>query len=428
MPPIADASLTDLRYAKEITYGVPVTTAYQSARMVSETLGQDKEVVQSDEIVSDRRPPDNIQTGSSASGEIVTEVIGGGFNVAGGQKFLDDWWLASIGQSTVFSNTAQNQGFSAGTMTITNSGTDRITILLTGTTPATWPSGFADGTFFAIRGLLTASDSSDLTYLNGIYQVVTGQGTATLTLTKGARLVTSPKTTPTLTAGTTVSCRRVPDANDGTSLQFFTFERKYSLTNEFARLPGFAFNGFRFEMRPKQPMRITWNLIGREESSAAAQLGSSVDPAPTNKSFSPVSDFRWLSLGEDGHSFSVTSFTLDVKGGLYPLDEEAGVLGPQGIGVGTFDITGEIEFYYEGGTLHSFYQAFTEKSLHFGAMNANGDGLLFAMPRVNFTNPGRRSVPGKDQAIKGTVGFRAAKGTDTLPAPDETYLLKIGRL
>lgn len=401
------------------------TTAYQEVRMVSESLGQDKEVVQSDEILTDRRPPDNIQVGSSGSGDVVTEVIGGGFN-AGPQRAYDDWLLASIGQNVPFIVTAADTTFSSGTITVDNVSTDRISFVCSA---GSFGAGLLAGVFVQVTGFINDSTGASLTYLNSTYMVISGAGTSTLTCTKGPRVAASPappRTTPTLTGGTTVRFRRYPDAVDGTSLATFTLERKYSITNEFARMPGYALQGFRFEMRPKQPMRFTWNWIGKEETSATTALSSVVLAAPTNKSFAPVGDFRSLSIGEDGRSFSVTSFTLQVSGGLYPQDEEAGVLGPQGIGLGTFDVTGSIEFYYEGGSLFSFYQQFTDKSLHFAATNAAGDGLLFAMPRVNLTSPSRRSIAGKDQAVKGSVSFRAAKGTEVVGGA--TYLLKIGRI
>jgi len=420
---IADASLTSLRFKKETTYGVaPTSVAYNEARMISETLGQDKEAVQSEEILTDRRPPANIQVGSSGSGEIVTEAIGGGFNVAGGQPHLDEFWLASLGQAAAFPTGATAQAQTTGTITIANVGGNNDRITVTHST-VSW-SGFTAGQWVSLRGLLTAAGGEDLTYLNSIYQLVSVSG-AIATLTKGPRVGGGGSyTTPTLTAGTQVILRRIPDQNDSTSLISYTFERAYSIASEFALMPGYAFNGFLFEMQPKRPMRITWRLIGKEETTTAATVSSSVVAAPTAKSLSPVSDFRSFSIGEDGHSFSVTSFRLDVKGGLYLQDEKAGTLGPIGVGLGTFDITGTVEFYYEAGAVFDFYNAFNDKPMHFGAFNADANAIMFSLPNINFVG-GRRSTPGKDQPIKGRLDFRASKGTDALSST--TYMLKVGR-
>ncbi len=406
------------------TYGIAPTGAYNELRMVSESLGQDKEVIQTDEIAPDRMPADNIQVGSSGSGEVVSESIGGGFNIPGGQPAHDDFWLAALGQSTPFTNLAQAQAAATGTVTVDNVGgnSDRITFVLS---TGTFGVGFTAGTFVQVRGLLLDSGGGSLTYLNSVYQVVSGATTNTLTCTKGPRVTGAPKTTPTLTAPTQVVFRRFPDAVNGLAVPSFAFERKYQPITDFARLPGFKLNGFLFEMRPKRPMRITWRFIGKEETDSVTQLGSAIISAPSAKSFTPVSDFKSMSLNEDGHSFGLTSFTLDVKCGLYPLDEEAGILGPQDIGTGSFEITGSAEFYYEAGTIQDIYQQFLDRSLHFATTNANGDGLLFALPRINFT-VGRRATPGRDQPIKYVMQYRAAKGTDSLAA--STFLIKIGRI
>ena len=418
---IADTSLTSVRYVKETTFGVsPSAVAYQEIRLASEDLGQDKEVVQSDEIVTDRRPPDNIQVGSSASGDITTEPIGGQ-----GAAY-DDFWLGSIGQASAFSGHATTQTFSTGTITIDNvaGNSDRIQITHSATN---WNAGFTAGVYVLVSGFIADAAGNSLTYLNSTYQVVSGAGGLTLIVTKGPRMPASPappRTTPTLTAGTAVVVSRYGEQVDGTGIQFFTIERKYSITNSFARLPGHTVSGFDFEMPTKKPMRVTWHFMGKEETDASATLSSTVTAAPTNKSLSPVSDMKSFSLGEDGHSFQLTKFSLKLSGGHYSQDEEAGTLGPQGIGLGTFKVTGRIEFYYEAGTIHTFYQLFQDKSITWMAGNAAGDGLGFAIPRINFTG-GRRGTPGKDQSVKGWVEFQAAKGTD--PLVGSAHLIKVLR-
>jgi hypothetical protein len=402
---------------------VPTNCNYREVRMVSETLGQDKEVVQSDEILTDRRPPDNIQVGSSASGDVVCEATGG--NTA--TETWGSWWQAAIGNAGVYTGQGHTTTFTSGTITVDNVGgsNDRITLVSSG---ASFNGGLTAGVWVLVSGFIADSAGNSLAYLNSGYQVVSGGGTTTLTLTSGPRVAgspTPPRVTPTLTAGTAISVSRYGEIVDGTSLTTMTIERKYSISS-WARMSGMALNGFTFEMRPKTPMRITWRFLGQQESDHVTTItGQTVTAALTSpKSFSPVSDFKGLSLDEDGRSFSVTSFTLDVKGGLYMQDEEAGVLGPQGIGVGTFEVTGSFDYYYEGGTIAGLYSAFTSKSLSFQTGNAANEGVMFHLPRVNFTNH-RRATAGKDQAIKGSVDFRAAKGTDPLAA--QTYLIKIGR-
>lgn len=397
----------------------PSNAGFQTVRMVSEDLGQDKEIVSSDEIVNDRRPPDNIQVNSTGSGSIVSEVIGGA------NGWMDDMWMSSIGQVAPFVGHLTTQTFSTGTLSVDNVGgnADRITMTHSATS---FQSGFTAGSFVLVSGFVADNAGNSLTYLNSVYQVVSGASSTALTLTRGPRVTTAspPRVTPTLTGGTAVTFSKYGVLVDSTSVPTFTFQRQYSIASEYARMAGFAVDGFDFDMSPKRPMRITWKLVGKEELSATTTLATSLISAPTNKSMAPVADMKSFAVGEDGHSFQLTSFKLSVSGGLYMQDEEAGTLGPQGIGAGTYKVTGSCEFYYEGGTLHSFYQQFVDKSILFSLGNVALDGVLFFMPRCNFTG-GRRATPGKDQATKGRLDFTAAKGTDTVDST--TYLLKIGR-
>lgn len=414
--PTADSSLTSLRESLEVTYGLAPTgvgSIYKELRMVSESLGQDKEIIQSDEISPDRMSPDNIQVGSSASGDHVAELTGGGAIV--GQDTWDTRWLAALG-ATAFSTLQGNIAgvlFSAGTITPANAvDPDDITLTLSGGTPGVWSAGFIAGEFILLGGL-----TGVLAVLNTTFMVKSGGGTTVLTLTAGPRVPSSPGTFP----ANTLFAVQAPSITNGLVARSFAQERKYNLPNEFGLLSGMVLTGFDLEWRPKRPMRVTWRWLGKEEVSKTATQAETLVPAVTSrKSFSMVSDLRGISLDDDGHSFFMNAFTLSVKNGAYLQDEQGGTLGAIGVGMGTFDITGSYEFYYQAGTVHQDLYNFTSKKLAVMVANANADMLAIHLPRINWTG-GRRAVQGKDQAVKGVVQFRAAKG----PGP---FIIRLARL
>lgn len=414
MPTFADASLTSLRDMAEVTYGTSPTGTYKERRMVNETLGQDKEVVQSDEIVSDRRNPDNVQVGSSGSGDVVSELTGGG---AGGATFdtWDTWWRGALG-ATGFSTLVGGQAgtlFTAGTITPTNSGSNDIILTVSGGTPANWPA-FIAGEFVYVTGFTGVR-----AVLNMIFRVKSGGGTTALTLTGGPVVPSTPGTESAVNLGVF----QLQSITDSTSAYSFSIERRYGpMTTEYALLDGMVLTGFDIDLSPKRPVRVTWHWMGREETSATTQQGSGVTAAITTvKSFGPVSDMRNFALDDDGHTNFVNSFKLSFKNGAYQQDERAGALGAIGIGQGTFGVTGSWETYYESGAEFTKLNGFTDRALSFGLGNAGGFAWLVHLPRINWTG-GRRVAAGKDQAVKGTVQFQAARGT-TFP-----YLIKVARL
>lgn len=431
----ADASLVSVRYKAQSAFGTPATGTFQEIRLASEDLGQDKEVTSSDEIISDRTNPDNIQVGSSGSGPIVTEAIGGNTTTGGlSNAYPEDFYAYSLGQvAATFAGQGTSSVFSSGTMAVDNvtagGELNRITFTHSATT---FQAGFTAGSLVLVQGFLADNATNSLTYLNAAYQVVSGAGTTALVCTAGPRVTTAapPRTTPTLNAATAITFSKYGTLTNGTTLTPVSIERKYGpIAGEFARLADFHLDGFEFDMQPKKPARVTWNWIGKEEISATNTMTSAVNAAPTNKSLSPVADMKSFAVGEDGHSFQIISFKLKVSGGLYLQDEEAGTLGPVGVGVGTFKVEGSCTFYYEGVTsssLFDFYRNFTDKRILFCMGNANADGIAFNLPRCNFKD-GRRSTPGKDQAHKGRLDFVAARGSDPLIASPTAFLMQIGR-
>lgn len=416
MPAPADASLTSLRYAVESTWNTSPTGAYRELSVISEDLGGDVGMVQSEEIVADRAPPDNIQTEAGGSGGFVCEAKGG--NVTDGNQTLDDFWIGLLGSASAFAGDAFSSSFTTGvTVTPANAaGNDRITLTLTGNT---WHGSIGVGNIVSVRGFTGVRAN-----LNSVYEVAVVNSTTALTLTKGPRVAVGANTAETPTAGNPFTLQRCGGITNGITPVSYSFERKYSIASEFALLPGFRPSRCRIEMRPKRPVKLTWSFIGKTETSRTTAIGSSLVPVSGRKSFSAVSDMKGWALGEDGHTFALNEFTLDFSTGVYPQDEQAGTLGPIDIGLGSFAVTGSIGFYYQAGTIFDWAQAFTEKSLWFALMNSAGDVLGIDLPRVNFKNP-RRSTPGKDQAIKGSVEFQAARGTD--PLSNSTYLARLFR-
>lgn len=418
----ADASLVSLRDIKEATFGVtPTTGQWKERRLVSEDLGQNKEIVASDEIVNDRTTPDNIQVGSSASGPVTSELTGGN----GATDTWDDYVLASLnatGYSTKqgFLHGGGGLAFTAGTITPANSGTNDITLTLSGATPANWPAAFIPGELIYIAGFTGVRAT-----LNTVYKIK-ANATTVLTLTGSVRVPSTPGTE----AATNLDALQLGSATNGSSFWSFSQERKYApMTTDFALLDGMVLTGFDIDAQPKKPARITWNFLGKEELSAAttAVVTGVTGAITSRKSFTLASDFRALSINDDGHSYFLNGFKLSVKNGAYLQDERAGTIGPIGIGFGTFSVTGSFDGYYDSASgvgsaqLFTNYHDFVDQEILFSIGNIFGDAMCFHLPRCNY-NDARRSTPGKAQPHKPRMDFIAARGS-TFP-----YQIKVARL
>jgi len=133
-------------------------------------------------------------------------------------------------------------------------------------------------------------------------------------------------------------------------------------------------------------MTGTLDFIGKDASRGATSIGATYSAATTADVMNAVSNVGQIMEGStlttiSGVFVSELSFTLNnnVRG-----QAAIGTLGNADLGVGTAEVTGTLNTYFENGDLYDKYLAGTESGISFKVEDSSGNAYIFTFPRVKF--------------------------------------------
>jgi hypothetical protein len=133
-------------------------------------------------------------------------------------------------------------------------------------------------------------------------------------------------------------------------------------------------------------MTGTLDFIGKSATRAGSSIGATYTAAPTADVMNAVSNVGQIMEGATlaaitGVFISELSFTINnnVRG-----QPAIGTLGNADLGVGTAEVTGTLNTYFENGDLYDKYLAGTESALSFKVEDTAGNAYIFTFPRVKF--------------------------------------------
>lgn len=177
--------------------------------------------------------------------------------------------------------------------------------------------------------------------------------------------------------------------NDGATKRFFSLEQKYEggATDPYRRLLGCQVDSLQFGWRIGEPASCSWSIMALDESTATTAIAGATYAAPTPY-LDPVTpiDFTATTLfGITGAK--ITEFNMSITNSLRP-QYQFGSFKPWGLGLGAFDVSGSVKFYF---SQLSDYSTFTTRQtgqtldVTFGATTLQKDKIQ--MLNVDVWNP-----------------------------------------
>jgi hypothetical protein len=379
--PASDASQTTLAWAVESTFKTPPTGAYQKARIVSDSLGREPEIIKSDEIDGSRQVVDNILAFEQGSGGVAVEFSYGAHDTWLQYALLSGAWAGSVASPSA-------------TMTVLVSGTTTNFVLDVGT----WAASGA----FAVGQIVRAAGWTGTSTPNNGYWKITGISGDTLAC-RGIGFTDASSTSATV--------EQLDQVLTGTTLESITIEREYVNSALFAQLSGMAFAGFSIESSKRDKVRGEFRFLGATETGLAATASSSKTSATTNRVFSVNGHLDTFEFNGD-RTARMTAFRLDYDNGLYVIDD-AGYATPEDIGIGDAVLEGNYEFWYRDKEVFDEAESFSDVSFLVAFEDADGNGFGWEVINCNL-GAGKRNTPGKSQGVIGTMPFHAKKDTTEL--------------
>lgn len=356
---LASAARLQVRYIKEVTYGVTPATNPSNLRVTGEGLDYSIQFETSKEIRSDRMTSDVVQTGASADGGLPFELSYGEF----------DPLLEGVLQSTFLGiGTAGAQV----TPVVPTSATFTANTLTAGATMATLPnvqkgqwvrvagSSIPGQNILAQASKTIAATTTLLTFEGTPFAGATGNGGAAVTLSS-ARL------------------------SNGVVQSSYTIEEEFSDISQW-----FAYRGMtpsKLSLSFQSGSIVTGNIdfLGKDAIRSATRItGGSPVASKTYDVMNAVSGVG--NVFENGVALAgtfVKSLTLNVDNALRG-QTAISVLGNAGIASGTLGVTAAITIYLADGTLYDKFIATTVTSFSFSCVDNLGNGYVFTLPKVKF--------------------------------------------
>lgn len=382
---MSDADRVQVTIAKETTFGVAATGAYESMRITAESLAANAGYVQSNELDSSRQITGFLRNDFGAGGNLEFE-----FSFGGGATSAFNLILLGLMFQTAWSSPVTNSGtFSATAATRTFSGTDVAAGLIVGQ----WVkvAGFSAAVDGYYKVATVASDDA-FTVVQAVAADVTGTGDESVVM--GSQLV------------------------NGTTFSSYTIQKQFQdLTDDWEAFTGMAVEQLDLRVNVDGIVTGTVGWIGKGSTSQTSNLGSSINAAPLFEVMNAIDNV--VGMFEDGSSISLTNFNIQANNNLRGR-KRIGELGPFSMGAGKYNITGSIEGYYEGPSRISKFLNDTPTSIAIVFRDSAGNAYVFDLPQVKFSS-GTRNTTGTNTDVKEPLNFTAYRD------PSELVTLRVVR-
>lgn len=216
---------------------------------------------------------------------------------------------------------------------------------------------------------------------------------------------------------------------NGTTGNSMTLERTLNLgggTSEYIRFVGCLANTMSLEITAGQIVTGSFGILGKFGSRGSSIIsGATYTDANDNVVLNATSNFASLSVGSLSPTPRIRSLSLSVTNNLRQ-QQVVGDLDAAGMGAGRFEVTGNMEAYFQSSALFQSFLDHDDLSLSFVLGSASGSRYRFTIPTIKLTgNPGA-NAGGNDQDVMLTLPFTAIYDRTTSPSLGCTLQLERG--
>ena len=356
---MSDANRSQIAYVEEVTPGTfPGTATMTKLRFTDESLNYNIEGITTNEIRSDRQPTDFIQTGRESVGGVNFELSYGAFDAMFEGAMFSDW--VGVGTGTTMTITA-----AAGNYNFTLNATANTIAL-----GASVTHGILAGQWIELTG--SAADDG--------YHFVTLVSTNTLT-------VQAITTGEALAATATIKGMRL---RNGTAVHSYSMERLLDDQDDYFSFKGMRVNTMTITATASSILTGSFEFMGEESLAATTTLsGGAYTEAAANDVMNAVSNVAEIMEGAGANLTALTGqyiqeLTFTINNNLRGVPA-IGYAYNVDIGVGSLEVNGTMNLYYEDLTIYNKFVNSTTSGISFKIQDTNGNAYIFTFPRVRFS-------------------------------------------
>jgi hypothetical protein len=368
--PTADTNRVSLYYSVETAWNEPVATPTMfELPFVSDTIGHKKMTVVPTTIRPDRTQEAIVRVGDEASGDINFEFR---------HTIYDELIACTLGASiTTIASTPTDLAITAPNQMETAGAVNFVTI------------GIVPGMNLRLSGRTNPAN-------NGIFRVNTVSSTTVVFVTPTPNMVTEAAAT------TGIGARMV---RNGVEKRSILLEKRWNDISQFEGFSGMRLGQMNMQLTSRQLVTGSFSLLGAQGPIQTTTRAASSVIAPTRPVYDASNNVA--EIREAGTPFltPVTSLQLTLLANLRSKPAVANRL-PIDIGLGTMEVTGQLEAYFENITVWQKFYDHTATSLFFRLTDAGSRSTMVTIPSL-YIAEGDIPTQGQNQDVFIPLPFRA---------------------
>ena len=199
---------------------------------------------------------------------------------------------------------------------------------------------------------------------------------------------------------------------NGTTLRFFTLRKHFQdmSPEQFHYFCGTAVEGFDFTMELGKIVSGSFSMtsfgIDPDTGITTEAIGGETSSTPSTASpMNAVTNYQDFSIDSVPYSGCISSMSLAVKNNIRAI-MCLGSLTARDMKLGTLEVTGNAEFYFNDSTVYDRFVKGLEMSLSFALQDDAGNRYDFLMPRAKFET-GETVAGGKNSDVMVSTTYRA---------------------
>lgn len=201
---------------------------------------------------------------------------------------------------------------------------------------------------------------------------------------------------------------------NGATRQSFTLQKYFEDANtpQYHTFTGCVVEGMSLKMAIGKIIDGSITFMGMTVATSASQIAGAVIQASSNNSpMNAVTNLQNFSIDAVPYSGCISALSIDIKNNVRAL-QCIGTLGAKDVKIGTLEITGDMTFYFNDGTIYTRFINGTEFAFTFDLIDHGGNKYNIAIPRCKFES-GDVVAGGQNSDVMFTGKWRALFDTTT---------------
>lgn len=195
---------------------------------------------------------------------------------------------------------------------------------------------------------------------------------------------------------------------NGATLTTFSIQKEFADMDvpQFHTYPGVSIDGWSFKAEVGSIVKGEFKVLGMGLSISESQIvGATFPTASSTEPMNAVTNFQDFSLDGVPYTGCIQSYDLEIKNNIRQI-KCIGSIAPTNMKLGTLEVSGESNFYFNEGSVYDLFVNGTEFAQAFKMEDNDGNSYSITLPRCKFET-GEVVAGGKNSDVMFKAKWRA---------------------